>query len=154
MGDMGIINYFRHQDRLFALVIIVMAIIMYVIIGDMDEPYSPGALSASTYPRLILICMIISSCLLILRSQQDERQSVSVSFKGLSVIILMVLYIALLETVGFFVLTPIFLFILPLLAGFRRYVLISVSVILVTVILYGVFAWLLNIPLPAGLFGD
>jgi len=151
---MGIINYFRHQDRLFALAIIVLAIIMYVIIGDMDEPYSPGALSASTYPRLILICMVISSCLLILRSQQDERQSVSVSFKGLSVIILMVLYIAQLETVGFFVLTPIFLFILPLLAGFRRYALISVSVVVVTAILYGVFAWLLNIPLPAGLFGD
>jgi len=151
---MGIINYFRHQDRLFALAIIVMAIIMYAIIGDMDEPHSPGALAASTYPRLILICMVISSCLLILRSQQDERQSVSASFKGLSVIILMVIYIALLETVGFFVLTPILLFILPLLAGLRRYVLISVSVISVTAMLYGVFAWLLNIPLPAGLLGD
>jgi len=65
-----------------------------------------------------------------------------------------VMYIALLETIGFFILTPIFLFILPLLAGFRRYVLISVSVVVVTAILYGVFAWLLNIPLPAGLFGD
>jgi putative tricarboxylic transport membrane protein len=154
MGNMGLFNYFRHKDRLFAIVIIVMAIIMYVIIGDMDEPYSPGALAASTYPRLILTCMIISSCLLILRSQQDEGQSITVSFKGLSVIILMVMYIALLQTIGFFILTPIFLFILPLLAGFRRYALISVSVVVVTAILYGVFAWLLNIPLPAGLFGD
>lgn len=151
---MGLINYFRHQDRIFALITIGIALIMYVVIGQMEEPHSPGAMAASTYPRLILVCLIISSFLLIVRSQQGETRKITVSLKGLTVIVLMVLYIALMETIGFFILTPVFLFILPLVAGFRRYYLILFSVILVTAILYGVFVWTLNIPLPTGLLGD
>jgi len=151
---MGLVNYFRQQDRLFALVLIAIAIIMYAIIGDMEEPYSRGALAASTYPRLILACIIITSLLIIVKPQPGTQQGVTISLKGISVIIMMALYISLIETVGFFLLTPVFLFILPLLAGFRRYTLILISVISVTAILYGVFSELLNIPLPAGLLGD
>jgi putative tricarboxylic transport membrane protein len=65
-----------------------------------------------------------------------------------------VIYIALLEKIGFFILTPLFLFVLPYMVGFRRYRLITMSVIVVTAALYGVFVEVLNIPLPQGLLGD
>ena len=51
---MNMTGYFHHRDRVFSLVVIVLATIFYSMIGGMDEPYSSGALAASTYPRLIL----------------------------------------------------------------------------------------------------
>ena len=56
-----------NTDKVFAVLLIAFAAIMYVIIGDTAAPYSPGALSASTYPRLILLCMIFTSCLILIR---------------------------------------------------------------------------------------
>ena len=67
-------GFFHHRDRVFALVLIVLASIFYVVIGGMQEPYSPGALAASTYPRLILACIIALSCLLIVRPVSGEQR--------------------------------------------------------------------------------
>ena len=151
---MNTINYFRNQDRLFALVLIGLAAIMFAITGSMEEPRAPGALAASTYPKLVLGCIIIISCILILRPGSDIGEKAHISLKGLPVIILTALYISLIEKTGFFVLTPVFLFALPLLAGYRNYVTIIVSVLVVTASLYGVFVEVLSIPLPTGVFGD
>lgn len=152
---MRILRWLGNPDRLLAMTVIVIACFMFYLIGGKDEPYSPGAMAASTYPRLVLGCIIFTALLLIARPARQlaagQNRSMLV---GLPVIILMALYIALLETAGFFVLTPIFLVLLPLLAGFRRYGLIILSSCLVTVILYGVFVEVLNIPLPAGFLGD
>ncbi len=151
---MAIVNFLRHSDRIFAVIVIIVSAILYVFIGDMDEAYSPGAMSASTYPRLILVCNIIVSCLLIFRSVRTVEKEKNTSNQGFYAIVLMVIYIALLEKIGFFILTPIFLFILPYMAGFRRYRLILLNIIVVTAVLYGVFVEVLNIPLPQGLLGD
>ena len=147
-------NFFRNSDRVFALILIIMASIMYYLISGMEEPYSTGALAASTYPRLILGCIILTSCLLIFKTRNSAEGNNQISFKGLPVIILVAIYISFLEYIGFFLLTPVILFILPLLAGFRRYGLTSISVIIVTFALYGVFVEVLNIPLPVGILGD
>jgi hypothetical protein len=64
------------------------------------------------------------------------------------------MYIGLIEIVGFFVLTPVFLILLPVMAGFRRYGMIITSAAVVTAIFYGIFVGVLNIPLPAGILGD
>ena len=79
----------------------------------MDEPYSSGALAASTYPRLILASIIALSCLLIIRPVSGEPGTSGISMQGLVVILLVAGYILLIEPVGFFVLTPVFLFFLP-----------------------------------------
>jgi hypothetical protein len=151
---MNVAGFLRNQDRIFALLMIAISSVMYGLIGGMEEAYSPGALAASTYPRLLLGCIIFVSCLLIIRPIKPDKNQERFSLQGMFVIIFMATYIALLETVGFFILTPAFLFILPLIAGFRRYGLITLSVILVTAALYGVFVEVLNIPLPQGLLGD
>jgi hypothetical protein len=125
-----------------------------VLIGGMDEAYSPGAMAASSYPRLILACCILVSGLLILRPARLVEKKKNKSYQGFYAIVLMVIYISLLEKVGFFILTPLFLFVLPYMVGFRRYRLIFLSIIVVTAALYGVFVEVLNIPLPAGLLGE
>ena len=151
---MKIITYLRHKDRIFALVMIVFSVVMYVLIGGLEEPYSPGALAASTYPRLVLIGIGLVSCLVIVRPVHDDNKGEGFSLHSIAVIILIAVFISLLETVGFFILTPVFLFTLPLIAGFRRYGVILTSVIVVTAVLYGVFVEVLNIPLPQGFLGD
>jgi putative tricarboxylic transport membrane protein len=155
MNDvMNMTGYFHHRDRVFALVVIVLATIFYSMIGGMDEPYSSGALAASTYPRLILACIIVLSCLLIIRPVSGEPPINSISMRGLAVILLVAGYVFVIESVGFFVLTPVFLFIVPLVVGYRHHVANAACAVLVTVALYVVFILVLNIPLPAGLLGD
>ena len=151
---MTMTGFFHQRDRVFALVLIVLASIFYALIGGMDEPYSPGALAASTYPRLVLACIIALSCLMIIRPASSEQASNIVSMKGLAVILLAAGYIFLIEPVGFFVLTPLFLFLVPVVAGYRHFVAIAASAVLVTAGLYVVFILVLSIPLPAGLLGD
>ena len=148
-------GFFQHRDRVFALLLIVLASIFYALIGGMEEPYSPGALAASTYPRLILLCIILLSGVLILRpASHDLQEPSSISFKGLAAILLTAGYVLLIEFVGFFVLTPVFLFLVPLVVGYRHHVANAASALLVTAGLYAVFVLVLNIPLPAGLLGD
>jgi putative tricarboxylic transport membrane protein len=147
-------GFFHHRDRLFALVLIVLASIFYALIGGLEDPYSPGALAASTYPRLILICIIALSCLLIIRPVSGEQETSTISIKALAVILLAAGYIVLVESLGFFVLTPVFLFFVPLVSGYRQHVVNATSAVLVTAALYAVFVLVLNIPLPAGLLGD
>ena len=147
-------GFFLHRDRVFALVMIVLASIFYALISGLEDPYSPGALSASTYPRLILGCIIVLSCLLIVRPVSGEEKTGTLSMKGLAVILLSAGYIFLIELLGFFVLTPVFLFLVPLMVGYRQFVASAASAVLVTAALYAVFVLILNIPLPAGLLGD
>jgi hypothetical protein len=154
---MNVTGFFHHRDRLFALVLIVLASIFYALIGGLEEPYSSGALSASTYPRFILACIIALSGLLIIRpvhDVQDAQETSFISGRGLAVILLVAGYILLIESLGFFLLTPVFLFVVPLVVGYRNHVANATSAVLVTAALYAVFVLVLNIPLPAGLLGD
>ena len=73
---------------------------------------------------------------------------------GLVVILLVASYIFLVEALGFFVLTPVLLFAIPLVVGFRNHAANAASAVLVTAALYAVFVLILNIPLPAGFLGD
>jgi hypothetical protein len=94
------------------------------------------------------------SCALIIRPVSGEQGTTIISVKGVAVILLAAGYIFLIEPVGFFVLTPVFLFLVPLVIGYRHPAVSAASAVLVTAGLYAVFVLVLNIPLPAGLLGD
>lgn len=136
------------------MLLIIAACVMFALTGETREPTAPGALSASTYPKLILACIVALSCALLVRSRAAGNETDAPSVQALPVIALTAGYILLLESVGFFLLTPVFLFILPLLAGYREYTRIGAGSALVTAGLYGVFARVLSVPLPPGLLGD
>ena len=154
---MNVTGFFQHRDRVFALVLIVLASIFYALIGGMEAPYSSGDLAASSYPRFILACIIVLSGLLIIRPVHDTKDVQGgslISWNGLTVILLVAGYIFLVEALGFFVLTPVLLFAIPLVVGFRNHAANAASAVLVTAALYAVFVLILNIPLPAGFLGD
>jgi putative tricarboxylic transport membrane protein len=142
------------SDRYFSAVAALLAAIFFVVIGGKADPASAGNLSASTYPRTILSTIIIISIYLAFKPTNEHANKTKISLPGIVSIILMAVYISLLELIGFFILTPILLALLPLLAGFRSYRWILISVVCVTLTIYGVFVLVLNIPLPPGLFGD
>ena len=144
---------FLGSDRFFLIVLIALSVSLFSLIGGMEEVSSPGELKASTYPRILLACIIIFSTALLLNTDRDKHNTAYFSGKGFMVIVLIAGYIALLDTVGYFVLTPILLFVLPLLAGFHNYGQILLSVVLITASLYGVFDLVLSIPLPNGFLG-
>ena len=151
---MNVTNFLHNRDRLFALVLIILASVFYTLIGGMEEPYSSGALAASTYPRFILACIIVLSCVLIIRPMSQEQATSIVTVQGLTVILLTTGYILLIESFGFFLLTPVFLFVVPLVVGYRQHAANAASAVFVTAALYAVFVLVLNIPLPAGFLGD
>ena len=154
---MNVTGFLQNRDRVFALVLIVLASIFYALIGGMEEPYSSGSLSASTYPRLILACIIVLSSVLIIRpvhDASDVQDASLISRHGLVVILLVAGYIFLVEPVGFSLLTPVLLFAIPLVVGFRNHAANAASAVLVTAALYAAFVLVLNISLPAGLLGD
>jgi len=151
------LNWFsqlRHPDRLFAVVVIVASAIMYVLTGTMIPPDAPGAISAAAYPKFILIVIVLLSCLVCIRPVQGMTRRDPIRLRGIPIVLLSILYIALIEPVGYFLVTPVFLFVLPLLAGFRNHLLNAVSAVIVTALIYGVFVKTLSIPLPPGLLGD
>jgi len=151
---MKVWNALRHPDRLFAVVVIIAAVIMYGLSGSLAPPDSPGGISASSYPKFILICVILLSGFVILRSSVSVPSNTPASSRGVQIVILSALYIVSIEPVGFFLVTPVFLFVLPLLVGFRNYRLNAISVIISTGLVYLVFVRTLAIPLPPGLLGD
>lgn len=122
-------------------------------IGDMEEISEPGELMASTYPRIVLACIMIFSAILLVNPKRAGHDRAHFPVRGLLVVVVTATYIVLLDVVGYFILTPILLIVLPLLAGFQHYAQILLSVLVVTASLYGVFSVVLNIPLPAGFLG-
>jgi len=150
---MNLSTHLRHPDRIFALVTIALAAVMYSIAGTLAPPVNPGEISASTYPKVILLC-IIGMCCIVLARPEEKEQTGAVSFRGVPVGLLCAVYIALIEPVGFFIVTPVFLFLLPWLVGFRRHLLNLVSVAVNMAFVYLVFVKALSIPLPPGLLGD
>lgn len=142
------------SDRFFAIVLIGISALLYAMLGGMDEAYSPGELAASTYPRMLLICMMLFCGSLILAPKKSADAPARFPIAGIAVIAVIAGYILLVDVVGYFLLTPLLLMALPLLAGFINLKLIAISATCVTGALYCIFDLILNIPLPAGLLGN
>lgn len=146
-------TYLRQPDRLFAIAVIVLCAVLYAVTGTMQAPVTPGEISASTFPLLTLLAIALI-CIFILVSPVQGEAKPSGSWKGVPAIILTTAYIALIEPMGFFVVTPLFLIAQPLLENFRRYVMLVISTALITLSVYWLFVDVLAIPLPAGLLGE
>ncbi|WP_172378403.1 tripartite tricarboxylate transporter TctB family protein [Vibrio sp. Vb339] len=142
------------SDRFFSIALIGISAMLYSMLGGMDEATSPGELAASTYPRLLLVCVMVFCASLLFTRKNATEVKAQFPLSGIAVIGAIALYIFLVDMIGYFLLTPVLLIALPLLAGFTNLKLTLVSAVCVTGALYCVFDLVLNIPLPAGLLGS
>jgi hypothetical protein len=110
------------------------------------------------WPKIVLICLILSSAYLTLSTINTWRKSKDESaaeddtswIRGLLTGALILAYIILLKPVGFLVLTPFFIIGMMLLIKRERKKAIPLTVIVIMVLIYIIFGKLLYVPLPKG----
>ncbi|MBI4608415.1 MAG: tripartite tricarboxylate transporter TctB family protein [Candidatus Rokubacteria bacterium] len=157
------------MDRWLGAGLVAAALILYVFVlpAQIVTPRfqvggAVGGLAASPlfFPRFIAVVLGLLGALIFLRGRtraQTLRAGEGFTFGREAAVrvagaaLILVLYLALLDTVGYLLLTPVTLAALIVFLGFRRWpVLVPVAVLTPIVVYYG-FRWGMKILLPEGL---
>jgi hypothetical protein len=121
---------------------------------------SPGPdVGGSFYPRILVYATLILSIKLLYNALKREGKDSEQLFdfenggfrKVISVIIISVIYLYLLDIIGFLLLTPFYLFLLLTIIEAKNLTYRLLISILTTVIVMYVFQNFLNIPFPSGI---
>lgn len=124
-------------------------------------PYHIRGFEQALFPKCLTIAMIFPCVLLLVqgirqyKTTGEEESFVlfsSTSLKPLVVVPLVVIYIYLLEIIGFYVTTTIFVAVFMYMFGARKWISVSIYAILVPLIVYIVIRKILSFPFPEGLF--
>jgi len=118
--------------------------------------------SAATLPQILIVIIALLAIGMFIEAyikskktdaKQVEKESEKINVKRVIIFASMIaLYIILIDVIGYFILTPIFLFAaLQYLKSTKVSTAIILSVVF-TVFVYGLFSMFLNIPLPMGIF--
>lgn len=110
------------------------------------------------FPKVLASILIGLSILLFISTVLSKEDSVVGLFeiyalKAYTTMLALVIYMVLLNIIGFIFATPIFLFGLIRFYGMKHYPKIVLSAIVVTAAIYSVFKLLLAVPLPTGILG-
>lgn len=137
-------------DRIVALAIIGISLFLFTKTGKFLEEGSGENISAAFFPRFIIFALIACSAWLAIKSTMKP-----VSFpapKGVAIgIALIVGYVFLIKPLGYFIVTPLFLFFLPFSLGYRKWGWLVAMTFTGTVFAYVVFFKVLSVPLPMGI---
>lgn len=139
---------------------ICMALSVYVIVQANTFPELGGSQVSGPgfFPKLWAVVLVGLSIILLGTSFYSHKNSQVglLSPESIKVYICMAAligYIVLLNSIGFILVTPVFLFGLIRFFGMKSYDKIAVTSIVITLAVYGVFEILLAVPLPAGILG-
>ena len=137
-------------DRIVALAIIGVSIFLFMQTGKFVEDDFGSPISATFFPRAILVALMACCALLVITSKMPPVSFPAPKQTAMAALII-VGYVLLIIPVGYFIVTPIFLFILPLSVGYRKWGWLSLLAIGGSVFSYAVFYKVLGVPLPMGL---
>ena len=142
---------------------IIFAVVAYVLSFDFDKDIEIYRFNATGWPRVILILTILAALGHWINSWRDIEHGVALPggdddagdtssgarWSMLAMLVLPLVYAYLLQDVGFYILTPIFIALILFIAGERRWkVLLTVSVALYVFLLLLFARWLfLNLPI-------
>lgn len=111
-----------HTDVWIGLVLIALSIVFYVMSGSFAN------MDAATWPRVILIGIMILSTMLVLHGWQLTRQNADAALPGLNsvagamgALVIMIIYAILMNFTGYFVSSAIFLPVGMFLLGQRNW---------------------------------
>jgi hypothetical protein len=143
----------RHiRERIASLVVLVLSVAGIIHIQDLPS-------DAAIFPRLVLgLAVFLSAAWFgttLLRSARGDTAPHPFfdNPRNLAVFIIAIaVYIAVIETLGYFTATAIFMVGSALLLGFRRYGFIGVATVLFIAFVYFIFIALFNRPLPIEFF--
>ena len=157
------------MDRWVGAGIVAFAVLYYVVVIP-DQVTVPrfevgggvGGLAASPlfFPRLMAVALgALGACLLVRgysrsRSLANGEGFAFVANEGLRVagtVAILSTYVALLDTIGYVLLTPVALVALSAFLGFRRWWVMLATAVVFTATVYGIFRYGMKILLPEGL---
>lgn len=139
--------------RLFAAVWLLVCAFLAVIAWGFQAPFSYDPVGPRAYPLLLLMMMAVAALWLLCKPSAEPTPPVPKALAGkvgLCVAALLA-YALLFEPLGFVLSTSLAGFGLGLLFN-GRLLPSAVSGVLMGVLLYGLFDYLLDVPLPLGLF--
>lgn len=136
------------SDRIAPIFLILIAALLYIQTNEIAKEAVPGEISPATFPRVIIVALIICALMQIFIVKSVKIQFESL-WRSLAGILLVVLYIWFIEQIGYFIVTPIFLVIFPALLGYRNWKWIICLSLGSSLLFYFVFSQLLGVPLPS-----
>ncbi|MBT2689677.1 tripartite tricarboxylate transporter TctB family protein [Bacillus sp. ISL-47] len=141
-----------------------MALILAVIAGvylilSYNLPKYPNAIiDADVVPKGLGFLLLFFAILLFLDKKEEteaEKQKRSLSksnlFVLLAVLAFILVYISLLEVLGFLIMTTLFIFSCSLFLGYKKHLANGIVSVVFSLAIYGLFNYLLRINLPAGI---
>lgn len=153
------------REFLLTLLILVVAIILLVMTTKFPTLRAYDKLGPAFWPRIVLEGLILLNggwlAKLILTQGQDLKTNLSKIALGnsqernilrlLLVIALCIMYTFSMPILGFLLLTPIFQLLVLLAMGTRKWTTLTITPLLLTTVLFGIFIRILHIPLPRGI---
>lgn len=143
-----------HSDALIGLAMLVFSIIFYSLSAQM--PYDPAI-----FPKLILTTLIVFSLFIIwsgiaktraAKKQGIKHRPIFEHIRGpIITFIALCLYIALINTLGFFTASSIIAIFFMFYFGVRSYIQVMLVLLIMNTFIYLLFVWQLRIALPTGL---
>ncbi|MEW6672288.1 MAG: tripartite tricarboxylate transporter TctB family protein [Thermodesulfobacteriota bacterium] len=162
----------KKSDGIIGVILLGVAFFYYYSTRDLPPPSVTEKLGASFFPILLTITLAVLSILLLISSlrarnssdgkaaiaggdrlEEDAFAAGEISYPFLfGTMGLSVLYVALLNAIGYIVSTPLFILAMVRLLGLKQWSKgIAISIVL-TAVLYLLFGKALGVPLPAGVF--
>ena len=140
-------------NRTIGIILIVFSSIVWFIASGFPEQNISGP-GTAFFPQLMAVLMVIIALGLIfinpVPEEQTKIQKVHL-IQFLSVIVSVFFYIVLIPRVGFAVTTLLFTFVLITILAKSTILKKSLTSIIITAIVYGIFKFLFNVPLPQGM---
>ncbi|UXH46028.1 tripartite tricarboxylate transporter TctB family protein [Rossellomorea vietnamensis] len=144
-------------DRIISLVLLVFAVV-YLALSYRLPAFPYAVIDSDVLPKGLGYLLIILAIVLFLQAKDDtdadkERRYVKKEdlIILLSVLAALLIYIFLLEPVGFLLSTILFLLVIPFVLGFKKKVTTVLVAFLFSGVMYYSFNYLLNITLPQGI---
>lgn len=144
-----------NKDQKFGIILLIFCLILWFFI----IPTQISSTKDAVYPRFVNVWIAICGILLILKSWKSTEKIIlyeSKDEKGIirvvATVIIFLIYIFMIDFLGFFISSFIFIIILMLSFGVRQWIkLISVPIIIL-LFLYFLIKKILFFPLPEGIF--
>lgn len=139
--------------RLFAAVWLLVCAFLAVVAWGFQAPFSYDPVGPRAYPLLLLTLMAMAALWLLCKSSNEPTLPISrvLARKVALCVGTLLAYALLFEPLGFVISTSLAGFALGLLFN-GRLLPSAISGLLMGVLLYGLFDYLLDVPLPLGLF--
>jgi putative tricarboxylic transport membrane protein len=146
--------------RINQKVAVILAILagFYLLLSYNLPKYPNAIIDADVVPKGLGFLLLFFAVLLYLdKKEETEAEKLKRTITKENVLLLLavlsfiLIYIFLLEIIGFLIMTALFIFGCSLFLGYRKHVTNAIVSVVFSLVIYGLFNYLLKINLPAGI---